>query len=141
MTPLKTTQNDKCVITFLENVEPTRKREDALYLLELMNEITNVLPKMWGDSIIGYGQYHYTSSRSSQNGDWFAVGFSPRKTSLTLYLMQGFTENTALLEKLGKFKLGKACLYINKLSDVNIEILKQLITDSFNRLNGQFIVY
>lgn len=86
---------------------------------------------MWGTSIVGFGSYHYKSERSSQEGDWPLTGFSPRKQSLTIYVMPGFEHYQELLEKLGKHKTSKSCLYINKLSDVDMDILKKIIEKSY----------
>jgi tRNA U34 5-carboxymethylaminomethyl modifying enzyme MnmG/GidA len=91
---------------------------------------------MWGSAIIGFGMYHYKSERSSQEGDWPLTGFSPRKANLTLYLMYGFTENSDLLNKLGKHKTSNACLYINKLSEVDIKVLGELIKKSYNQMKS-----
>lgn len=96
----------------------------------MMERITGEKPKMWGSSIVGFGDVHY-KYESGREGDWFGVGFSPRKTSLTLYIMPGFSEYRPLMAKLGKFKTGKSCLYINKLSDVDHDVLEELIAKSY----------
>ena len=116
---LKTKKNKKSVEAFLKQVQPERKREDSFRILELMEEVTGEKPAMWGDSIIGFGGYHYTYA-SGREGDWFLIGFSPRKQNLTLYIMAGFDRYDSLLEKLGKVKTGKACLYIKKLEDQGV---------------------
>ncbi len=131
MSDLKTKPTDKNVVEFLNKVENPKKREDSFKILDLMREVTQEEPIMWGDSIIGFGNYHY-KYKSGREGDWFLIGFSPRKQSLTLYIMSGFDNYEEKLKKLGKFKTGKSCLYINKLEDVNISILKELIADSIN---------
>lgn len=129
---LKTKVNDASVVDFLNKVESDKKREDAFVLLDLFTETTKEEPKMWGSSIIGFGQYHYKYA-SGQEGDWMRVGFSPRKANLTLYILCYGKENKQeLLDKLGKHKLGKGCLYINKLADVDINIVKELIANAFN---------
>jgi hypothetical protein len=97
----------------------------------MYKEITNQEPKMWGDSMIGFGQYHYKSQRSAQEGDWPLAAFSPRKQNLTLYIMPGFNDYSDLLDKLGKHKTSKACIYIKKLSDIDEDILRQLIKRSY----------
>ncbi len=102
-----------------------------------MKEITNEVPKMWGDSIVGFGSYHYIS-KSKQEGDWFLTGFSPRKQNITLYLMYGFDNASDRLKNLGKHKTGRSCLYINKLDDINIDVLKDLISDSFKYMKKNF---
>ncbi|MCT4590144.1 MAG: DUF1801 domain-containing protein [Carboxylicivirga sp.] len=112
---------------FIANVENKQRREDAKVVLELMQTVTGKEPVMWGESIIGFGNYTYKYA-SGRVGDWFIVGFSPRKQSLTIYLMYGFNKVQHLLDKLGKHKTGKGCLYINKLKDVDMEVFRDLIT-------------
>lgn len=102
-------------------------------ILDLMQKITQVTPKMWGDSIVGFGNYHY-KYESGREGDWFLTGFSPRKQNLTLYLMSGFDLHQELLEKLGKYKTGKGCLYIKKIADVDFTVLTELIKKSVESL-------
>jgi Domain of unknown function (DU1801) len=111
-----------------------QKRLDSFTLLELFQKITGEKAVMWGDSIVGFGTYHYKSERSAQEGDWFLVGFSPRKQNLTLYIMHGNDKNQELLAKLGKHKEGGGCLYINKLSDVDQKVLETLIENSFHSM-------
>ena len=127
----KTKATDKNPKDFLNTIEPEQKRKDGFTLLELFQKVTREKPVMWGDSMIGFGKYHYKSERSTQEGDWFLVGFSPRKQNLTLYIMHGNKDNKEMLDKLGKYKLGGGCLYINKLSDVDQKILATLIEKSF----------
>ena len=131
MSTIKTTVNNSSVDDFLNAVNDEIKRKDSFALLEIFSRITGEKPKMWGSSIIGFGQYHYKSERSSQEGDWMLTGFSPRKQNLTLYIMYGFDDYAGLLEKLGKHKTSKGCLYINKLSDVDQIVLEKLIKQSF----------
>src|SRR5690606_1766154 len=126
MAELKTKKNNKSPLDFIHTVKHQKRREDALILLDLMSEITGEEPKIWGTSIIGYGNYHYTYE-SGREGDWFYCGFSPRVQSLSLYLTCNFDTTQDLLQKLGKYKTGKACLYINKLEDIDIDVLKELI--------------
>lgn len=130
MAELKTQKTNQDPEEFLKTIEPEQKRKDAFALLELFEEITGNKPMMWGESIVGFGMYHYKSERSSQEGDWPLVGFSPRKQNLTLYVMAGNKDNP-LLEKLGKHKASGGCLYINKLDDVDLDVLKKLIGDCF----------
>lgn len=130
MSTIKTIVNDAGVEDFINSVDGDVKKADAFKILEMYREITKEEPKMWGSSIIGFGKYHYKSERSKQEGDWPLDAFSPRKQNLTLYLTMGFDGCEDLLSKLGKHKTSKACLYINKLSDVDEEILKQLIKRS-----------
>lgn len=134
----KTKVNDASVGDFLSSVQDATKRDDSFKLLEIFTSITGESAKMWGSSIVGFGQYHYKSERSSQEGDWMLTGFSPRKTSLTLYVgMQGFGDFTDLLEKLGKHKTSVGCLYINKLADVDEDVLKKLIEQSYKAAKKQ----
>lgn len=137
MTELKTKPNDKNVIEFLNNVENPRRRDDSFKILKLMQEITQEGPIMWGDSIVGFGSYHYKYA-SGREAEWLAIGFSPRKQYLTIYIMDGFEKYDGLLEKLGKHKTGKSCLYLNKLEDVNIPVLTELITESLKYVKKNF---
>jgi len=134
MSELKTKATDQDPREFLETIQPEQKREDSLALLSIFEKVTKEKPVMWGTSIIGFGKYHYKSERSSQEGDWPLVGFSPRKQNLTLYLMSGIQKDSELMEKLGKHKKSVACLYINKLADVDLEILTQLIKNSYQEM-------
>lgn len=134
MSSTKTRLNDASVTDFINTVEDKTRKEDAFLLLDLFSKITAEEPKMWGTSIIGFGLFHYKSDRSSQEGDWALTGFSPRKQNLTLYLMDGFDSHKELLDKLGKHKTSVSCLYINKLSDVDMGVLEKLITESFQAM-------
>ncbi|RMB60590.1 DUF1801 domain-containing protein [Dokdonia sinensis] len=125
----KTKKNDASVEDFLNAIDHSGKREDSFEILRLMEEITGVAPKMWGGSIVGFDEYHYKYA-SGREGDWPIVGFSPRKQNISLYIMPGFSRFQDLLPKLGKHKTSKACLYINKLADVNNEVLSQIILKS-----------
>ncbi len=131
MGELKTTVNDASVADFIDSVDDKVKRSDSLVMLKLFTDITGEEPKMWGSSIIGFGQYHYKSERSKQEGDWPLTGFSPRKQNLTLYFMLGFDDYKDLLKELGKHKTSVSCLYINKLADVDMKVLERLIRKSF----------
>jgi hypothetical protein len=131
MNAIKTLVNDGSVEDFLNNVDDEVKRRDSFTLLEMYTKITGEKAKMWGPSIVGFGQYHYKSERSTQEGDWMLTGFSPRKQNLTLYFMDGFNTYTELLGRLGKHKTSKGCLYINKLSDVDTDVLEKLIGQSY----------
>lgn len=130
MAELKTQKNDASVKAFIDSVENDTRRNDAISLLEVFDKATGLTPAMWGDSIIGYGSYHYKSDRSSQEGDWPLTGFSPRKSSMTVYIMPGFDNYQPLLDKLGKFKTSVSCLYINKLADVDTAVLRKIIERS-----------
>lgn len=141
MAELKTKQTNQNVHEFIDSfVENQQKREDSVELLKIFNEITGFEPKMWGNSIIGFGSYHYKSDRSTQEGDWPLVGFSPRKAAISLYIYSGLDEHKFLLNELGKFKTGKACIYIKKLSEINTDVLKNLIkatVEFFQTKHGQ----
>lgn len=129
MSELKTKKNDDDVIAYLNAVEPEKKREDSFAILKLMEEVTGEKARMWGASIIGFGSYHYTYA-SGREGDWMLVGFAPRKQNLTLYIMSGFDNYGNLLDKLGKYKTGKSCLYIKKIEDVDTDVLRDLVKQS-----------
>ena len=135
MSESKTKPTSQDVKEFLGKVEPEQKRLDSFVLLEMFQKVTGEKSVMWGEGIVGFGKYHYKSDRSRQEGDWFLVGFSPRKQNLTLYIMHGNDKNQELLAKLGKHKTSAGsmggCLYINKLSDVDQKELSKLIENSF----------
>jgi len=128
MAELKTKKTDADVTEFINSFSDTeQKRRDSFELLKLMREFTGFEPKMWGQSIIGFGQYHYKSERSNQEGDWPLVGFSPRKAAISLYVYTGAPGHEHLLKGLGKFKKGAACIYVKKLSDINQDALRKLM--------------
>ncbi|MBB6673777.1 DUF1801 domain-containing protein [Cohnella nanjingensis] len=137
MYKLKTKETDNSVIEFIENVDNLKKREDAYQLLDLFSETTGCPAKMWGPSIIGFGSYHY-KYESGHEGDAPLVGFSPRKARISLYFATGDSERDTLLQKFGKYQAGKGCVYINKLADIDVEILKALITQSIRFLNETY---
>lgn len=142
MAEMKTVKNDNSVENFLNKVDDENKREDSIKILQIMQEVTGEEPKMWGDSIIGFGEYHYRYA-SGREGDAPLVGFSPRKQNLTLYLMGCYInpddkQYDQLFQQLGKHKTGKSCLYVNKLSDVDISVLEQLITRSFEDMQKHY---
>ena len=133
MGELKTLENDGSVTDFINAVPEETKRQDSSVLLDMFKRVTGQEPRMWGTSMIGFGKYHYKSERSTQEGDWPLAAFSPRKKNLTLYFMQGF--DTLLAEplaKLGKHKTSKSCLYINKLADVDVAVLEEVVRKGFN---------
>jgi hypothetical protein len=134
MAELKTQKNDS-VTELLSGVENQRRRADAFKVLELMQEVTGEKPEMWGTSIVGFGSYHYKYA-SGREGDWMKVGFSPRKQNLTLYIMDGFEHYNTLLGQLGKHSTGKSCLYINKLDDVDLNVLKKLVRQSIQHIEA-----
>lgn len=133
MAELKTKVNDASVEDFINSVDNEQRRKDGFTLLKLFTKLTGEQPKMWGTSIIGFGKFHYKSERSSQEGDWPLVGFSPRKQSLTLYVLPMYEKGdySDLLEKLGKHKSSVSCLYINKLADVDMGVLEKIIKKSY----------
>ena len=118
---------------FINAISDEQKRNDSFVLLEMMKKATGEEPKMWGGSIIGFGDARYKSPATGREVDWMRIGFSPRKASLTLYLMDGLKNHAAALEKLGKHKTGVGCLYFNKLADIDTEILKGMIERSLIR--------
>jgi hypothetical protein len=133
MAELKTQKNRASVAKFLNSVENEQRRRDAKEVAKIMKDITGEKPVMWGDSIVGFGEYHYRYA-TGREGDWLATGLSPRKQALTLYIMAGFDGYPELMEKLGKYKTGKGCLYINRLEDVHLPTLKQLIQKSYRHV-------
>ncbi|WP_303969679.1 DUF1801 domain-containing protein [Sporosarcina ureae] len=134
MYKLKTTETDSSVIEFIENVEHLKKREDAFRLLDIFTEATGCKAKMWGPSIIGFGKYHY-KYKSGHEGDAPIVGFSPRKAKISLYVTPGDEHRSDLLERFGKHTTGKSCVYINKVDDIDIDVLVKLIKQSFIYIN------
>ncbi len=130
----KTKKNNASVTAFLDTIMPEQKRKDCYEILKIFKEITKKKPTMWGTSIIGFGIYHYKSERSRQEGDWPRAAFSPRKQSITIYLSSDFSSYHQLLSKLGKHKTSLACLYIQRLSGIDVDILKELIRLSLERM-------
>ncbi|MEK7439413.1 MAG: DUF1801 domain-containing protein [Chloroflexota bacterium] len=133
MAELKTKLNKASVTKFLNGIKDETKRKDAFTISKIMQKVTKEKPKMWGSSIVGFGSYHYKGA-SGREGDWPLTGFSPRAQNLTLYIMPGFERYDALLKKLGKYKLGKSCLYINKLEDVDTSVLAKLIAQGVKEM-------
>ncbi len=139
MGELKTKQNSANVSEFINLfADSEQKRKDSFDLLKLMQDFTGYEPKMWGPSIIGFGSYHYKSEKSRQEGDWPLIGFSPRKTAISLYVYTGAKEHEYLLKDLGKYKMGKACIYVKKLSDVNQDVLKKLMKETIDYLQMKY---
>lgn len=137
MAELKTKPNDASVSKFIEKVDDSGRKSDCFELIEIMKEITGEPPKMWGDSIVGFGSYHYKYS-SGREADWLLTGFSPRKLNLTMYIMSGLERYEQLLTNLGKYKTGKSCLYVKRLDDIDKKVLKSLIGDSVKYLNEKY---
>ncbi|MCH9673776.1 MAG: DUF1801 domain-containing protein [Gammaproteobacteria bacterium] len=125
---------------FLETVEHPGKRHDGLVLLDLFGRITGWQPRMWGPSIVGYGRYHYRYD-SGREGVSLVTGFSPRKSALSIYIMPGYRDMSAMLARLGKHKIGKSCLYINKLADVELTVLEQIVEEGIAYMRNNYEVY
>lgn len=137
MSKNKTIPTEESVKAFIESVDHELRKRDAYEALRMHEEITGLKPQLWGPSLIGYGKYHY-KYESGREGDFFKAGFSPRKTAMTFYIMSGFPKYEELLEKLGKHKLGKSCLYIKDLEKVDKTILKEIIQKSFDEMNRKY---
>ena len=137
MYDVKTKANDSSVNEFIDKVENPRKREEAYELLKIFSEATALEPKMWGESMIGFGSYHYKYA-SGHEGDTFLTGFSPRKAKISLYLNLWDSSYESLLNELGKHTRGKGCIYVNKLLDIDIEVLKKLITLSIKLVRERY---
>lgn len=129
MAQLKTRKTDASVQGFIASLANPRRRDEAGQLLTILEEVTGEPPAMWGDSIIGFGNYHYRYA-SGREGDWFLVGFSPRKAQLVVYVMSGLSRHQELLGQIGKHKTGRACLYINRLEDIDVGVLRRLVEES-----------
>jgi hypothetical protein len=138
MAELKTQRTDASVADFLAGVDNAVRREDAETVCALMTEVTGEQPAMWGSSIVGFGsyEYHYGSGR---RGVWPTVGFSPRKQSLVVYIAEGLDAHADLLSRLGRHSTGKGCLYLPRLSDVDLDVVRELIRQGFDQINGRFI--
>ena len=135
----KTEVTEVAIAEFLAQVEPERRRVDAQRLDEIFREVSGFEPRMWGPSIVGYGRYHY-KYESGREGDFLATGFAPRKANLVIYIMPGYTDFSAILARLGKHKIGKSCLYINKLDDIDLGVLKELIAAGIEDLGRHWPV-
>ena len=133
----KTTATKRNVKTFLASIDDEQQRQDTATVLELMARVTGDEPTMWGSSIVGFGQYHYTYA-SGREGDFFLTGVSPRKANLTLYIMPGFAKLGPLLNKLGKHKTARSCLYIKRLEDVDLGVLETLVARSVDEMRRMY---
>lgn len=139
MAEIKTKQTDADVREFIESFANTeQKKQDSFELVKLMQDFTGYEPKMWGPSIIGFGKYHYKSERSRQEGDWPLVGFSPRKAAISLYVYSGGAGQEELLKDLGKYKMGKGCIYVKRLSDINQDVLKKIMKSTIDFLQAKY---
>lgn len=139
MSENKTKPTEISVEDFLDTIEPERKRNEARQLDALFGKVTGWTPVMWGPSMIGYGSYHYVYE-SGREGDMLATGFSPRKASHSIYVMPGYADYGSILDRLGKHKMGKSCLYINKLADIDLQVLAELIETGLKDLSKKWPV-
>ncbi|WP_433825070.1 DUF1801 domain-containing protein [Actinoplanes sp. CA-015351] len=135
----KTVRTEQGVDEFLAAVADPKRRADAVAALALIRDATGAEPTMWGTAIVGFGTYHYRYATGTE-GDWPAVGMSPRKQALTLYVSAGFDAYPGLLERLGPHRTGKSCLYLKRLADVDQEVLRELVKAGYEHLNGQTVI-
>ena len=133
MAGLKTRPNKASVTAFINGIDDKKKKADARKVAAMMRKATGARAKMWGTSIVGFGKYRY-SNTAGKDFEWMLTGFSPRKQALTVYIMPGFSRFDVLMKKLGKYKTGKSCLYLKRLSDVDEDVLQELIEGSVNRM-------
>ncbi len=138
MVDLKTKKNTASVSGFIAEIEDEAKRADCKELLKIFKVATGLTPSLWGTSIVGFGSYHYESTRSSQKGDWPLTGFSPRKQNLTIYIMPGFKDYGELMKDLGKYKTSVSCLYVKRLSDIDTKVLSRLIAQSVRDMKKRY---
>lgn len=137
MAEVKTKVTKASVDKFLKSIEDERVRDDCYQIVDIMKKVTRAEPKMWGESIVGFGSYHYKYA-SGREGDWMLTGFSPRKQNITVYIMSGFEEYGDLLKILGKHSTSKSCLYIKKIEDVDTTVLKKLIAESVKKMRKMY---
>ncbi|MEM8728903.1 MAG: DUF1801 domain-containing protein [Pseudomonadota bacterium] len=135
----KTTETGGSVADFLAQVEPARRAADAVVLERFFRDVTGFAPRMWGPSIVGYGRYHYVYA-SGREGDTLATGFSPRKASMSIYIMPGYADFGEILGRLGKHKIGKSCLYVNRLADIDMDVLAELVRAGLRDLGQRWPV-
>ena len=133
----KTKPVKSSVSAFINNIEDTQKRSDVRKIAAMMRRATGKRATMWGSAIVGYGQYHYKYA-SGREGDFMITGYSPRKQAISVYIIPGFKPFAALLKRLGKYKTGKSCLYIRRLSDVDAAVLEELITESVRHMREKY---
>lgn len=137
MVTLKTQENKASVQQFIDGLENSSRKKDCLTVRKMMQEITGERAKMWGSSIVGFGTYHYKYA-SGREGNYFVTGFSPGKQNFTIYIMPGYTDYSHLLDKIGKHKMGKSCLYVKSLDDIDLDVLRTLITDAVNEMRALY---
>jgi hypothetical protein len=133
----KTAPTGASVTTFIDGIEDTAKRRDARALVRLMRKVTQAAPRMWGPSIVGFGQYRYRYE-SGREGEWMLTGFSPRKRELSIYIMSGFAGHEELLDRLGPHRTGRSCLYVRRLADVDLHALEELVSRSVDHLRKTY---
>jgi len=139
MSEIKTKPIDLDIDKFLNNVEPVKKRADSIVLKKLFDSVVKEKPSLWNNNMIGYGSYHYKSDRSKQEGDWPLTGFSPRKQNIAIYIMSHVSNYPDLLSKLGKFKISSgSCIYVNKIEDINLDVLKEIISTSVSDMKKTY---
>ncbi len=141
MSGIKTKPSDFDIDKFLMSVEPEKKRVDSLELKKLFDSVVKDKPSLWNNNMIGYGSYHYKSDRSKQEGDWPLTGFSPRKQYIAIYIMSHVSNYKDLLSKLGKYKISTgSCIYVNKIEDINLDVLKEIISTSVSDMKKTYKV-
>ena len=141
MSEIKTKPSDFDVDKFLMSVEPDKKRLDSIELKKLFDSVVKERPSLWNNNMIGYGSYHYKSDRSKQEGDWPLTGFSPRKQYIAIYIMSHVSNYKDLLSKLGKYKISSgSCIYVNKIEDINLDVLKEIISTSVSDMKKTYKV-
>jgi len=139
MSGIKTKPGDLDIDTFLKSVEPEKKRVDSIELKKVFDSVVKEKTSLWNNNMIGYGSYHYKSDRSKQEGDWPLTGFSPRKQYIAVYIMSGVNNYKNLLSKLGKYKISSgSCIYINKIEDINLDTLKEIISTSVSDMKMKY---
>lgn len=137
MYELKTKENEASVKEFISAVDPDYRRADCETLYELMQEVTGDEGAMWGGNIVGFGKYSYKYA-SGHSGEWFLTGFAPRKQNLTIHVMAGFDDYSTLMDRLGKYKIGKSCLYVKRLEDVDMNVLRELVSESVKAMRANY---
>jgi hypothetical protein len=139
MSEIKTKPSDVDIDKFLMSVEPNKKRVDSIELKKLFDSVVKERPSLWNNNMIGYGSYHYKSDRSKQEGDWPLTGFSPRKQYIAIYIMSHVSNYKDLLSKLGKYKLSSgSCIYVNKIEDIDLDVLKEIISTSVSDMKKTY---
>ena len=132
---IKTRPRKTSVKSFIDRVKDDKRKKDCRVVMKILKDVTGKSPQLWGSSIVGYGTYYYTNTTKVEN-KWPLVGLSPRKNDLTVYIMPGFERYSELMSRLGKYKTGKSCLYINDLADIDMDVLKLLISASFEKMTA-----